>query len=186
MGFPLPHQMLQRENCGWLSIWDQTRICSMMSFINERDSCATLGETWGYWSDSSLWKLLISHRSKYQWRLETNKPCTTSCPSNPRSASVSVHPVLFMVPLNITCPPLVLPQQDFCLSICICLSWHHSVNQHDTSEKQEITTNHQRIFVVFLSMESQQMELNCTWKAEEYMHLVSKASFMTCPLMWLF
>jgi hypothetical protein len=57
-----------------------------------------------------------------------------------------------------------------CLSTCVCLSWHHSVNQPESKEVSR-NCNHQKVVVglvffcflffgTFLSMESWQTGLN--------------------------
>jgi hypothetical protein len=53
--------------------------------------------------------LCLSQPSIDQQRLVTNKCCTASSISKPSSTPVTVSWVLFILPLNITCPPQVLP-----------------------------------------------------------------------------
>jgi hypothetical protein len=111
----------------------------------------------------SSW-LCLSQWSEYQerCRCKINKDCTASSTSKSSSAPITVHGVFFILSLNITCPPQVLSHHIPCLSMCVCLGLHHSVNQSKSAEAPETTTYHQKFFGMFLSMETQYIELNYT------------------------
>jgi hypothetical protein len=90
----------------------------------------------------------------------------TSSISKSSSASVTVESYLY--PPSIKCLPRVLILRLSCLSLCTCLSWHHSANQLESAEepKNYSTPPEKKFFGVFLSMESQQMQLNYEMKGQ--------------------
>ena len=75
-----------------------------------------------------------------------------------------------------------------CLSMRICLSWHHPANQPESAEaarscQKSFLFYGFSVFCPFLSMESQQIELSYT--KYQYLHIVSEESFIRCPFMCL-
>ena len=103
------------------------------------------------------------------WRWETSKCCTAICTSKLSSVNVTVHRLLFILPLNIKCPPQVLPQHVYYLSMWVCLSWHHSANQPESSEaarNREHTTR--RFLVCFPLWSPNKWSSTMQCKADQY------------------
>jgi hypothetical protein len=70
-----------------------------------------LQSAWGTLREArKSFRLFLSQGSEDQRRWETHKRCTASCTSKPSSGSITVHRVLFIVSLGITCPPRALPE----------------------------------------------------------------------------
>jgi hypothetical protein len=70
-----------------------------------------------------------------QRRHKTNKLCTAGSISQSSSASITVHRVLFILPLNIMCPPRALPQHvslSQLTSLCQSVQGYSKKPQHTT------------------------------------------------------
>lgn len=97
----------------------------------------------------------------YLYKKAKLSPC--HCPSRP-----------FIPSPNITCPPQVLPQHVSCLNTCIYL-W----------KQQEAIAHHQMFLAWFSLWSPNKPSSTLPCKADQYMHIISKESFILCPLMCL-
>jgi hypothetical protein len=107
-----------------------------------------------------------------QWRsVKTRDQEEFSYASKTSSTFITFHQVLFILPPNITCPPQV------------CLSWHHSTNQ---PESTEVARNCSVSFwcISFYGVTTNSSAMHC--KANQYMCVLSEESFTMCPFMCLF
>ena len=126
--------------------------------------------------------LFLSQGSEDQQRCGTHK----------RSTANSVSKSCLYLP-NIMCPPQVLPQPVSCPNSCrdsaqglpqhVCLSQLSiTLPVSPSLRKLQETTVHHRKFLVCFSIQSPE-KYNSTMqcKADQYTHVVSKKSFITCP-----
>jgi hypothetical protein len=110
----------------------------------------------------------LSQGNEDQWRWETHQCCTASSISKPSSASVTVHRVIF------------IPSKHVCFTGLSLAGVSHFANQFQSGKKLQHTT---RSFLVrfFFSMESWKCSPPTLCKVDQYMHVVSKEPFITCP-----
>jgi hypothetical protein len=80
-----------------------------------------------------------------------------------------------VLPQHMSCPNTGLALADITLSIIL-----------SPRNQQKSTAYRQKFYVVFLSMESWQMQLTTQCKANQYMYIVSKESLITCSFTCLF
>jgi hypothetical protein len=95
----------------------------------------------------------------------------------------------FHNPLN----PIIVPVSSMglafplsCLSMSICLSWCHSANQPESKETVRSCSILPEVFwcvSLYLSPCKWSSTIQC--KADQYMHVVSKEFFITCPFLCL-
>ena len=112
-------------------------------------------------------QLCLSQRSKDQQRLETNKHCTASCTSKP--SSVSVTPWSPIYTLQTSCV-LHVP----CLSMCI-----QSARVLGSGNKLQHSTR--SVLVHFCLWRPNKCSSTTQYKVEQYVHVISKESFILCP-----
>jgi hypothetical protein len=127
--------------------------------------------------------LCLSQQSKDLWRLAINQHCTRALPASqtlPLSPSVESFFYMPYVSSTSLASPNALPQYGN------HLSWHHCANQ---SESEEVARSHSTPPEVFLvcfflwSPDKWSSTMQC--KADQYMRIVSKESFITCLFMCL-
>ena len=140
--------------------FSSVRIAAVVAWPS-RNSQASAELAGGIWITRSSC-LCLSHWIEDQRRFEINKHCRATSISKPSPSSFTVCWVLFILPPNITCSPWVLSHRVSCLTTWVCLSWHHFANHPSPQKQQEATEYHQKFFDAFLSMESEQNELNYT------------------------
>jgi hypothetical protein len=92
-----------------------------------------------------------------------------------QALSLSLCGVLF-IPPHITCPPCALPQHGSCLNTCTQLAWVLG-----SSNKLQCTT-----LVLFSVWHAYKCNSTMQCKSDQYMHVISRESFITCPFMCLF
>lgn len=106
-------------------------------------------------------RVCLSQQSKVRRRLETKKHCRASCTSKPISQSAQSY--LYALP---TSRVLHGP----CLTTWGLAELHQLTSLCQSVKSTEVAKSHQhttRVFGVFLSMESPQMELNNTCKENQ-------------------
>ena len=103
-------------------------------------------------------QLCLSQGSEDQRSFETHKHCTACSISKLSSASAIVHRVLF-IPFKHHVSSMGLA------SACVSVSADITLPISPSPQKQqEATTHHQKVFVLFLSMEARQMQPNYATK----------------------
>ena len=134
------------------------------------------------WSlpDRGEWSplLCLSQVSKVQWRCETNKRCTASSISKPNSAPVTVSWIHSEHHVSSTglASACVLD-----LSTCIRLSWHHCQAAQVYTSGKKLQHTSRGLLACFCLWSHDKCSSTMQCKVSQYMCVVSKESFITCP-----